>query len=87
MNADSGGRKSESPLARDWILRCEGFRVDGPDGVVGHIVGPIYDFSARWDCPRALAVRTPRGTTEVELGSVDRVEVRERRIVVRAEPR
>jgi hypothetical protein len=84
MSAESGGRKSEHPQGVEWLLACAGLRVEGPTGVVGHVICPVYDFSARWDRPRALAVKGAHGVVEVPL---DRVEPGEGRILIRAGPR
>lgn len=54
-------RRPENLESREWLLHCEGFRVEGPDGFVGFVSGVVYEFSARWDRPTALAVRGDRG--------------------------
>jgi hypothetical protein len=87
MSTQSGEPNAGSPQTTEWLLGCAGLRVDGPNGTVGHVIAPVYDFSARWDRPRALAVRSPRGVVELELAEIERVEVRERRIVARNVPR
>ncbi len=67
---DSGGRENEIEN-RDWRLRCQGWRVIGPTGEqVGVVAGVLYDFSARWDHPRGLAVRDAAGRT-VEVPASD----------------
>ncbi len=81
MAADSGGNH-ESDVSREWLLRCEGFRVDGPEGMIGRVVGPLYEHSVRWDRPSALAVRTPNGVVAVPLDAIESVLPREHRIVV-----
>jgi hypothetical protein len=87
MSAESGGRKSEYPQGDEWLLACAGLRVEGPAGLIGHVIAPVYDFSARWDRPRALAVKGAHGVVEVELEAVERVELREGRILIRTTPR
>ncbi len=57
-DAGSGGREDES---RGWILRCQGWSVYGPNGYVGTVVEVLYDYSARWDRPTGLKIRTHRG--------------------------
>jgi hypothetical protein len=37
-----------------WLRRCEGFRVDGPDGRIGHVRGICFGDAAE---PEALEVR------------------------------
>lgn len=83
MSAESGGRKTEDRPERAWILDCEGFRVERRGVVVGRVLSPLYDFSARWDCPRALAVKSPSGLVEVRLEDVQTVEPVAGRILLR----
>ncbi|MBA2616363.1 MAG: hypothetical protein H0U90_11425 [Actinobacteria bacterium] len=85
MSAESGGQTIEEGGSREWLLGCEGFRVDGPEGrLVGHVAAPIYGFSARWDRPSALAIRGPDGTFALELDAIQSVFPAEARIVLRA---
>jgi hypothetical protein len=79
--AESGGT-NRSTEPREWILSCEGFRVDGPAGPIGHVVGPLYDHSVRWDRPAALAVRTANTVVAVPLAMIEAVEPDGRRILV-----
>ena len=58
-DAGSGGREEDDN--RGWILRCQGWSVYGPDGYVGTVVEVLYDYSARWDRPAGLKIRTDRG--------------------------
>jgi hypothetical protein len=37
-----------------WLRRCEGFRVDGPDGRIGHVRGIRFGDAAE---PKAFEVR------------------------------
>jgi hypothetical protein len=78
---ESGGTNRETE-DRDWILRCDGFRVDGPEGPIGQVVAPLYGHSVRWDRPSALAVRTPNGVVAVPVAAIETVEPGERRITV-----
>ena len=64
MRAGTGGSEAGDRNEREWILRCEGFKVYGPDGYIGVVVAVMYDHSARWDAPRGLRVR---GATGAEL--------------------
>ena len=83
MSAESGGQKTEA-VEREWLLGCEGFRVEGPDGrVVGHVLAPLYGFSARWDRPNALEVRGSEGTFALALDAIAEVTPGERRITLR----
>ena len=83
MTVEAGGRAPEGGGSREWLLRCQGFRVDGPEGLVGVVVRVVYDHSTRWDRPSALAVRGPRGEVLVPIDAIDRVDPAEGRISVR----
>jgi hypothetical protein len=61
VRADPEGRSTDGAKSREWLLHCEGFRVEGPDGFVGIVTGVVYEFSARWDRPTGLAVRGTNG--------------------------
>jgi hypothetical protein len=53
--ATEGGAHTRSSLGRDYWLRCcGGFRVDGPDGRIGHVYSIRFDGSAE---PGLLEVR------------------------------
>ena len=68
---------------RDWLLECEGWRVEDENGrLIGHVVAPVYEPSARWDRPRALAVRGATGVAEIPLSQIARVDTAGGRIVV-----
>ena len=85
MSAKSGGRKYDETDTRDWLLRCEGFRVDSPDGQVGIVVGVVYEPSARWDRPSALRVRGSDGpVVMISMEDVEDVVAADRRLLVRA---
>jgi hypothetical protein len=82
MSAPFGG-PDNGLEPRDWLLECEGWRVEDENGrLIGHVAAPVYEPSARWDRPRALAVRGPAGDAEVALVAVARVDVEGGRIVV-----
>ena len=68
---------------RDWLLECEGWRVEEEDGrLIGHVVAPVYEPSARWDRPRALAVRSATAVVEIPLSGIARADTLDGRIVV-----
>jgi hypothetical protein len=71
-----------------WLHRCEGFRVDSPDGRVGVVVELRFGSSA--ERPDALAVRAGlfgRLLLIIPVEQVAEVLPQERRIVLRASPR
>ena len=83
MAAESRERADE-PESREWLLECEGFRVEGLDGYVGVVTGVLYEFSARWDRPTALSVRTTQGkSVSVPMGAIGEVLLDEKRVVLR----
>ncbi len=82
--SEPGGRPPEELGSGEWLLRCQGFRVDGPEGLVGVVVSVVYEPSARWDRPSALAVRGRGGEVLVPIDSIARVDPAEGRISVRA---
>jgi hypothetical protein len=86
MNAESGSRTAKDREARAWLLDCEGMRVEGPDGLVGFVVAPLYEFSARWDRPWGLSVRNDGGASIIRMDAIETVVPEERRIVVRTAP-
>lgn len=70
-----------------WLCRCEGFRVDAPEGRFGHVEGVM--FRVRPDEPDALIVRTGvlgRRLVIVPIEDVDDVLPRRERITLRAAP-
>ena len=74
--ADSGGHEGQELDDHEWLLRCQGWRVYGPDGeYVGVVTEVIYDFSSRWDRPQLLKIRDERGRVEQvrieEIATVD----------------
>ena len=83
MSAEFGSRGSEGVRAGEWLLRSEGMRVEGPDGLVGHVVAPLYGPSVRWDSPRGFAVRTSEGIVQVPWGAIERVDAAARRLELR----
>jgi hypothetical protein len=69
---------------RDWLLECEGWRVEDENGrLIGDVVAPVYEPSARWDRPRALATRTATGVVEISLLQIARVNAADGRILVK----
>jgi hypothetical protein len=85
-----GSAADESSFARSswsrdyWLARCEGFRVESPDGRIG-IVDHVR-FADRIDRPEWLAVRAGlfgRRLVEVPVGEVAEIIPRETRIVLK----
>ena len=75
MGPASSGSTPENPDVRDWILRCEGFRVYGPDGeLLGVVTEVVYEPSARWDRPSGLRVRNQMRELLVGIDEVERVD-------------
>ncbi len=69
---------------RDWLLECEGWRVEDENGrLIGHVVAPVYEPSARWDRPRALATRSATAVVEIPLLQIAQVKAADGRIVVK----
>ncbi|MDQ3865902.1 MAG: hypothetical protein M3304_03610 [Actinomycetota bacterium] len=83
MRLERGGRTPEEGGSREWLLRCQGFRVDGPEGLVGIVVRVVYEHSTRWDRPSGLAVRGPSGEVLVPIEAIEHVDPIEERISVR----
>jgi len=83
MTTNEGGMTDESG-AREWLLRCHGFRVDGSEGLVGVVVGVVYEHSTRWDRPSALAVRGRGGQILIPMDAIADVYPAEGRISLRA---
>src|SRR5712691_5655915 len=70
-----------------WLCRCQGFRVDSPEGRVGFVEEVRY--RSRVDRPDALAVRAGRVGRHLLIVPVDEVAdiaPREERIVLRSAP-
>jgi hypothetical protein len=84
MNAESGGRGFEGTESSEWLLRCDGMRVEGPDGFAGEVVAPLYGPSIRWDRPWGFAVRTADGIVRVPRTAVERVDLEGRVIHLHA---
>ena len=81
-DADSGGYKGNE--SSEWILRCQGWHVDDPDGYVGVVIEVLYDYSARWDVPSALRVRTEKGhSVSVPVDAIARVDASTATVVLR----
>ena len=84
MTGNDGGARTDEGRSREWLLRCHGFRVDGPEGLVGVVVGVVYEHSTRWDRPSALAVRGRGGELLVPMDAIADDHPAEGRISVRA---
>jgi hypothetical protein len=86
LSPESGDHRTTGREERAWLLDCEGMRVEAADTLVGFVVAPLYEFSARWDRPWALSVRTDAGAAIVRMEAIDTVLPDERRIIVRETP-
>jgi hypothetical protein len=70
-----------------WLRRCEGFRVDGPDGRIGHVRGIRFDDAAE---PNALEVRAGllgRRTLLIPAADIVKAVPEERRLLLAGSPR
>lgn len=86
MDGDLAPRKTVDRTERAWLLNCAGMRVETADGLVGEILTPLYEFSARWDRPWGLSVRTESGATIVRMDAIESVDAEAGRILVRETP-
>jgi hypothetical protein len=71
-----------------WLRRCEGFRVDAPQGRVGFVEEVRY--ASRYDRPDVIAVRVGllgRLLVIVPVGEVAEILPREERIILHRSPR
>ena len=81
MRPGTGGSEPEPRNEREWILRCEGFRVYAPDGMlVGIVTEVIYEPSARWDRPNAFRLRSGAEEVFVPIAEVREVDAANRTI-------
>jgi hypothetical protein len=70
-----------------WLRRCEGFRVDGPGGRIGHVRAIRFGATAE---PEALEIRAGmlgRRTLIVPVSEVEEVIPEQRRLILRGSPR
>jgi hypothetical protein len=76
-----------SSYGRDyWLHRCEGFRVESPDGEIGTVRGVRFRSSLE---PELLEVRAGlfgRRSLLIPVEQVEQVIAKERRIILRASP-
>ena len=86
MSGDSGTRKTIDRTERAWLLDCAGMHVETADELVGEVLTPLYEFSARWDRPWGLSVRTDSGATIVRMETIESVDADAGRILVRESP-
>ena len=86
MSGESGTRKTIDRTERAWLLNCAGMRVETADELVGEVLTPLYEFSARWDRPWGLSVRTESGATIVRMDAIESVDAEAGRILVRETP-
>jgi hypothetical protein len=86
--AVEGAEHRQSSFGLDyWLRRCEGFRVDGPDGRLGHVRSIRFGSTAE---PEALEVRVGLfGRRSFLIPASDIVEAvpEERRLVLAGSPR
>lgn len=84
MTGASGGSRETGPRgSRAWLLQCRGMHVEDQDGeVIGTVVAPVYEHSARWDRPVALEVHSPAGSVTVPIDWVTHVDESSRRVVI-----
>ena len=75
-------------LGRDyWLARCEGYRVDAPEGRVGRV--EEVRFGARHDSPDSIGVRVGlfrQRLLIVPVQEVDEILPREQRVTLRHSP-
>jgi hypothetical protein len=78
----------DSAYGRDyWLHRCEGFRVESPDGEIGTVRGLRFRDSIE---PELLEVRTGlfgRRVLLIPVDQVDEILPKEKRIVLRGRVR
>jgi hypothetical protein len=86
MSGDSAGRKTIDRTERAWLLDCAGMRVETAEELVGEVLTPLYEFSARWDRPWGLSVRTKTGAAIVRMEAIESVDAEAGRILVREAP-
>ncbi len=86
MSGESGTRKTIDRTERAWLLDCAGMRVEAAGELVGEVLTPLYEFSARWDRPWGLSVRTDSGATIVRMETIESVDAEAGRIFVRESP-
>ena len=86
-----GGERAEhsrSSFGRDyWLRRCEGFRVEGPGGRIGHVKGIRFGSSAE---PEVLEVRAGllgRRTLLIDVSDIGEILPEQRSLSLRESPR
>jgi hypothetical protein len=86
--ATEGGAHTQSILGRDyWLRRCEGFRVDGPEGRIGHVYSIRFGGSAEPDLLEVRAGLLGRRMLLIPVAQVAEVIPEERRLVLAGSPR
>ncbi len=86
MSGDSASKRTIDRTERAWLLDCAGMRVETADELVGEVLAPLYEFSARWDRPWGLSVRTESGAAIVRMDAIESVDADAGRILVREAP-
>jgi hypothetical protein len=78
---------SRSTFGRDyWLRRCEGFRVEGPGGRIGHVRGIRFGSAGE---PEVLEVRAGllgRRTLLISVAEVSAIEPEDKRLVLGENP-
>ena len=81
---ENPAERARRAWTRQWLARCQGFRVEGPGGRIGTVESLIR---RSWsDPPELLAVRAGRNSSRVLLVPADDVEAvlpREELVIVR----
>jgi hypothetical protein len=86
--AGEGAEHRQSSFGREyWLRRCEGFRVEGPGGRVGHVRGIRFGSSADPEVLEVGAGLLGRRRLLIEVSEVAQIVSNERRIILRGHPR
>ena len=79
---------SESNRGPEEGLRgCEGFRVDGPEGRIGHVRGVRFGSSGQAEVIEVRAGLLGQRTLLIPAGEVAEVSPEQRRLILRGSPR
>jgi hypothetical protein len=80
--------QNESSPGRDFLLRgCEGYRVDGPDGRIGHVRSVRLGASGEAEVLEVRAGLLGRRTLLIPVTEVDEIIPEQGRLILRASPR
>jgi hypothetical protein len=76
-----------SPFAVEyWLERCEGFRVEAPDGRIGFVEAVLVSSETGRAATLLVRGRAPSGLVAVAVDEIDDVALDEERIVLRRRP-